>query len=473
MKVRKLPVLLAVAASLLGSATALAAQEVAAPPEKVAMDTAWVLITAALVFFMQAGFALVEAGLQAARNVVNILMKNLMDFTIATVAFWVVGFGLMFGLGNAVFGESGWFLHGGSSVFDSLSWTVVPLEAKFFFQLVFAGTAATIVSGAIGGRVKFTTYLIFSVVMTALIYPVIGHWIWGGGWLAARGFFDFAGSTVVHAVGGWAALAGAMVVGPRIGKYTRDGKPRAMPGHNMALAVLGVFILWLGWFGFNPGSTMALDATAIAHIFVTTNASAATGALGAMAISWVMFKKPDASMTFNGVLAGLVAITAPCAFVGIGSALLIGLVGGVLVGLAVVFIERARVDDPVGAVAVHGVCGVWGTVSLGLFAAAPWAGGEGQPGLGLFFGGGVTQLGIQVLGVGAASAAAFVLSYGLFCGLKATVGVRVTAAEEIEGLDTAEHGNEAYPTSAHPIHSPAIVTMDGRRRELVPLAAGD
>ncbi len=473
MRIRKSPVLLAVAASILGSATALAAQESAAPPDKVALDTAWVLITAALVFFMQAGFALVEAGLQAARNVVNILMKNLMDFTIATVAFWVVGFGLMFGMGNSLFGRSGWLLHGGNATFGSLSWTVVPLEAKFFFQLVFAGTAATIVSGAIGGRVKFTTYLVFSLAMTALIYPVIGHWIWGGGWLATRGFFDFAGSTVVHAVGGWAALAGALVVGPRIGKYTRDGKPRAMPGHNMALAVLGVFILWLGWFGFNPGSTMALDATAIAHIFVTTNAAAATGALGAMAISWVMFRKPDASMTFNGVLAGLVAITAPCAFVGIGSAMLIGLVGGVLVVLAVVLIERVGVDDPVGAVAVHGVCGVWGTVSLGLFAAAPWAGGDGAPGLGLFFGGGFAQLGIQVMGVVAASAVAFVLSYGLFFGLKVTVGVRVTAAEEIEGLDTAEHGNEAYPTSTHPIHSPAIVTMDGSRPDLVALAAGD
>ncbi len=473
MKIRKLPVLLAVAASLMGTATALAAQEAAAPPEKVAMDTAWVLITAALVFFMQAGFALVEAGLQAARNVVNILMKNLMDFTIATVAFWVVGFGLMFGVGNALWGATGWFLHGGDAAFDSLSWTVVPLEAKFFFQLVFAGTAATIVSGAIGGRVKFTVYLVFSLVMTALIYPVIGHWIWGGGWLAAQGFFDFAGSTVVHAVGGWAALAGAMVVGPRIGKYGPDGKPRATPGHNMALAVLGVFILWLGWFGFNPGSTMALDPGAIAHIFVTTNAAAATGALSAMFVSWVMFKKPDASMTFNGVLAGLVAITAPCAFVGMGSAMVIGIIGGALVVVAVVAIERAGVDDPVGAVAVHGVCGVWGTISLGLFASAPWAGGDGLPGVGLLFGGGASQLVIQIVGAVVCSAAAFGLSYALFWVLKATVGIRVTAEEEIEGLDTAEHGNEAYPQRLHPIHAPTIVTMGEGTGELVPAPLGD
>ena len=312
MKMRGLGGLMAVGLALFAGVTAAAAQEAAGPSaDKVALDTIWVLVAAALVFFMQAGFALVEAGLQAGKNTINIMMKNLMDFTIASIAFWAVGFALMFGVGNALFGQTGWFLGGGDAAFDSLSWTVVPLEAKFFFQLVFAGTAATIVSGAIGGRVKFTTYLVFSLVMTALIYPVIGHWIWGGGWLAERGFFDFAGSTVVHAVGGFAALAAAIVVGPRIGKYGADGKPRAMPGHNMSMTILGVFILWLGWFGFNPGSTMAADAGAIAHIFATTNIAAATGAVAALAVSWMLFGKADASMTFNGVLAGLVAITAP------------------------------------------------------------------------------------------------------------------------------------------------------------------
>jgi Amt family ammonium transporter len=378
----------------------------------------------------------------------------------------------MFGAGSALFGAEGWFLGGGDEAFGSLSWTVVPLEAKFIFQLVFAGTAATIVSGAIGGRVKFSSYIWFSVFMTALIYPVIGHWIWGGGWLASMGFWDFAGSTVVHGVGGWAALAGAMVLGPRIGKYGSDGKPRAMPGHNMALAVLGVFVLWLGWFGFNAGSTMALDSVAISHIFLTTNIAAATGALGALALSWLLFKKPDASMTFNGVLAGLVAITAPCAFVGVGSAALIGLVGGVVVVLAVLFFERVGVDDPVGAVSVHGVCGVWGTIALGLFAAPPFAGGEAQPGVGLLFGGGFAQLWIQTLGTVAACAAAFGATYLLFLAIKATVGLRVTPEEEIEGLDIAEHGNEAYPTLLHPIHTPALVPM-ARTGTLAGAVSGD
>jgi ammonium transporter, Amt family len=450
---RSLPVVLV---AVCVSAGTVLAQEVGPSAEKVALDTIWVLLTACLVFFMQAGFALLEAGLQSARNVVNILMKNLMDFTIAAVAFWMLGFALMFGAGNALWGASGWFLQGTEETFGSLSWTVVPLEAKFFFQLVFAGTAATIVSGAIGGRVRFSAYIVFSLVMTALIYPVIGHWIWGGGWLAARGFFDFAGSTVVHAVGGSAALAGALVLGPRIGRYDQFGKPKAMPGHNMSFATLGVFILWLGWFGFNPGSTMAADPVAISHIFVTTNVAAATGGLGAMALYWILFHKPDISMTLNGVLAGLVAITAPCAFVGVGSAALIGLVGGAIVVVAVLFFDRVRVDDPVGAVAVHGVCGVWGTISLGLFAAAPWAGGEALPKLGLFFGGGMDQLEVQLLGALVASLVAFCLALGVFSLLRVTMGVRVSAADELTGLDLVEHGNEAYPM-AHPYHRPAIL----------------
>jgi len=447
---------LAMLAVLTGSGSAVAQD--GGPPVVISdLDTLWVLLAATLVFFMQAGFALLEAGLQSARNVINILMKNVADFTIAAMIFWAIGFGLMFGAGNSLVGMSGWFLGGGEGTFDSLAWARVPLEAKFFFQLVFAGTAATIVSGAIGGRVKFSTYLVLSLVLTGLIYPLIGHWIWGGGWLAEMGFFDFAGSTVVHAVGGFAALAGALVVGPRIGKYGLDGRPRAMPGHNMTLAALGTFILWFGWFGFNPGSTMALDAVAISHIFVTTNIAAAAGALAAMGLSWRLFGKSDISMTLNGALAGLVSITAPCAFVGVGSAALIGLIGGLVVVLAVLFFDRARIDDPVGAISVHGICGVWGTVSIGLFASAPYAGGEALPGLGFLFGGGVAQLQIQLLGTVVASAVAFTLSFALFSILKATIGVRVSPMEEITGLDVAEHGNEAYST-AHPIHRPTILT---------------
>ncbi|MEX2582024.1 MAG: ammonium transporter [Gemmatimonadota bacterium] len=438
------------------AASGLSAQEAGADNQMI-LDSLWVLFAAALVFFMQAGFALLEGGLHSSRNVVNILMKNVADFTLATLAFWAIGFGLMFGAGNALLGTSGFLLGGGEGVFDSLSWTIVPLELKFFFQLMFAGTAATIVSGTVGGRVKFSTYLIFSLVLTAVIYPIIGHWIWGGGWLAAMGFWDFAGSTVVHAVGGFAALAGALVVGPRIGKYDRAGKPKAMPGHNMMFAALGVFVLWLGWFGFNGGSTMAATPEGIAHILMTTNIAAATGGLAAMFGSWVLFQKPDISMTLNGVLAGLVSITAPCAFVGTGSAALIGLIGGTIVVGSIIWLERVGIDDPVGAIAVHGICGVWGTLSIGLFASAPFAGGEALPGLGLLFGGGVTQLYVQTIGAFAGAGAAFVAAFALFTVLKATLGLRVTPEEELAGLDAAEHGNEAYPTAHHPIHSPAVL----------------
>jgi len=441
--------------------TDLAAQAAEPVSDRVVLDSLWVVTAAALVFFMQAGFALLEGGLHSARNVVNILMKNVSDFAIATVAFWVVGFGLMFGAGNGYAGTTGFLLIGGDAAFPSLAWAAVPLELKFFFHLVFAGTAATIVSGAIGGRVKFSTYLVFSLVVTALVYPVIGHWVWGGGWLAEMGFHDFAGSTVVHAVGGFAALAGAVVVGPRIGKYDFRGTPRAMPGHSMTFAALGVFILWLGWFGFNAGSTMAADPHAIAHILMTTNLAAAGGALGALAVSWRLFGKPDISVTLNGVLAGLVSITAGCAFVGPGSALLIGLVGGVIVVGAVLWLERRGIDDPVGAIGVHGVCGVWGTVAVGLFAATPYSGGPGQPGLGLLFGGGMDQLTIQLIGAVAGASAAFGLAFVLFLALERLMGLRVTPEEELAGLDAAEHGNEAYPTTHHPIHSPAVLGVGG------------
>lgn len=422
------------------------------------LDSLWVITAAMFVFFMQAGFALLEGGLHSARNVVNILMKNLADFTIATVAFWAIGFAVMFGAGNAYLGWTGFGLWGGSESFESLSWSAVPLELKFFFHLMFAGTAATIVSGAIGGRVKFSTYLLFSLAMTAVIYPVMGHWVWGGGWLAELGFFDFAGSTVVHSVGGFAALAGAIVVGPRIGKYDALGRPRAMPGHNMTFAALGVFILWLGWFGFNAGSTMAATVDDIAHILLTTNMAAAAGALGALSTSWAFFRKPDISMTLNGVLAGLVSITAACAYVGTGSAAVIGGFAGLLVVGSVLTLERIGVDDPVGAISVHGVCGIWGALAIGLFAAPDFAAGEGLPGPGLFRGGGLDQLTIQLIGAVSVAAASFAIAFVLFSLLRRTIGLRVGPEEEVAGLDWAEHGNEAYPAVHHPIHSPAVLS---------------
>lgn len=406
------------------------------------LDTLWTLITAVLVFFMQAGFAMVETGFTRAKNACNILMKNLMDFSIGSIAYWMIGFGIMFGAGNLLFGTSGFFLKDLGGTFASLDWTVVPLECKYFFQLVFAATAATIVSGAMAERTKFVSYLIYSAVISTFIYPVVGHWIWGGGWLANIGMWDFAGSTVVHSVGGWIALTGALMLGPRFGKYNPDGSSNAIPGHSIPLATLGVFILWLGWFGFNPGSTMAA-VPAIAHIAVTTNIAAAAGAIGAMFTAWWMFKKPDVSMTLNGALAGLVAITAPCAFVSAASAIWIGLLAGILVVLAVVFLDKVlHVDDPVGAISVHGVCGVWGTLAVGLFAQDIFS--PGTTGDGLLFGGGWNLLGAQALGVISVFTWCMTTGFMLFFVIKNLVGLRVTRDEELRGLDIDEHGMESY-----------------------------
>ncbi len=408
------------------------------------------MVAAFLVMWMQAGFCLVEAGLTRAKNAVNICMKNLLDFSFGTLAFWLVGFGLMFSVGNNFMGDSGFLLRESTVMVDGtetanfapLSWTAVPLESKFFFQLVFAATAATIVSGAMAERTKFLSYMVYSILISSLIYPISGHWIWGGGWLADRGFWDFAGSTVVHSVGGWLALVGAFVIGPRKGKFDSAGKPRAIPGHNIVLVTLGVFILWLGWFGFNPGSTMAADAPSIAHITVTTNTAAAAGAICAMLTARLMFGKWEATMALNGVLAGLVAITCPCNWVSIEGALAIGAIAGPLVVLSVVFIEHTlKIDDPVGAVSVHGVCGAWGTLSLGLFSTAN---GEAAPMAGLFYGGDATQLIEQAIGVGAVFGWCMVTGAICFFGIKYTMGLRVTPEEEAEGLDFGEHGNEAY-----------------------------
>jgi Amt family ammonium transporter len=388
----------------------------------------WTLIAAALVFFMQAGFAMVETGFTRAKNAVNIMMKNLMDFAMGSITFWAVGFGLMFGAtSTGWFGTTDFFLSGWTP--DGDPWVL----AFWMFQCVFAATAATIVSGAMAERTKFTGYLIYSALVCAFIYPIFGSWAWGSllngnGWLEKLGFIDFAGSTVVHSIGGWAALAGAIVLGPRIGKYDKNGEVRAIPGHNIPLAALGVFILWLGWFGFNPGSTTTADKS-IAMIFVNTNLSAAAGAVLAMITSWVMFKKPDIGMSLNGALAGLVGITAGCANVSPTSSVIIGAIAGILVVLSVYLIDRLHIDDPVGAVSVHGVCGAWGTLAAGLF-------NMGGPTLKI-----VTT---QLIGIGAAFVWAFGAAFILFKAIDLTLGLRVSEDEEMEGLDIGEHGATAY-----------------------------
>ncbi|HAO93158.1 MAG: ammonia permease [Deltaproteobacteria bacterium GWB2_55_19] len=419
---------------------------------KVALDTVWVLVAAFLVFWMNAGFALVESGLCRAKNTINILAKNFVVFAIASIAFYIIGWGLMFGDGNSFFGIEGLFmLHGADNspatgaayqgVYSSMNWTGVPLYAKFFFQLVFAGTAATIVSGAVAERIKFMSFIVFSFIIVGFIYPVVGHWIWGGGWLAKLGMFDFAGSTVVHSVGGWAALAGVMVLGPRLGKFGKTGKVNPIPGHNMSMATLGALILWLGWFGFNPGSTMAADAGAIARVALTTNMAAAAATLTATATAWLLIGKPDLSMILNGTLAGLVAVTAPCAFISVESSLIIGLIAGVLVVVAVMFFDKVKLDDPVGALSVHLVNGVFGTLALGLFAEDRFM--PGTTGDGLFFGSSklfVSQL-AAVVGVGVFT---FVVSIIAWYVIKAVIGLRVSEEEEMIGLDIGEHGAEAY-----------------------------
>ncbi len=410
--------------------------------KQVAMDTGWVLIAGVLVMFMQAGFAMLTAGFSRAKNACNMLMKNLMDFCFGTVAYWAIGFGLMFGAGNLFFGTSGFFLHDTGSTFASLDWSIVPLEGKYFFQLVFCATAATIVAGSMAERTKFPAYIIYSIAITAVIYPIVGHWIWGGGWLAELGMWDFAGSTVVHSTGGWLALTGAIMLGPRTGKYNPDGSSNSFPGHSIPLAALGTFILWFGWFGFNSGSTMALVPD-IAHIAAATNIAGASGGIVAMMTAWWMFKKPDVSMALNGVLGGLVGITASCAFVSLGSAIWIGVIAGFLVVVSVVFIDQVlHIDDPVGAIAVHAVCGVWGTFALGLFAQDKFA--PGTTGNGLFFGGGWKLLGAQSLGIVSVLAWCLTTGFLLFWVIKHLVGLRVSREEELRGLDIDEHGMEAY-----------------------------
>jgi ammonium transporter len=493
----------------------------------VTVDTIWVLVTAFLVFFMNTGFGCVEAGFCRSKNAVNILAKNFVVFAISSLAYWLLGFAIMFGTGNDFLGTTGWLVQGADNspvtaslatlvkadinteygidlddaataeryqgliesideqsgkagaettstdqtvavsldipdrdrfekdysaaefywgVYGAISWTGVPLFAKFFFQLVFAGTAATIVSGCVAERIHYRAFMFFTIFVVAISYPITGHWIWGGGWLASLGFWDFAGSTVVHSVGGWAGLAGILLLGPRIGKY-RDGKLQAIPGHSMALAFLGGMILWLGWFGFNPGSTMAISgavAKDAAHIVVTTNLACSAGMLSATVLAWTMLGKPDFSMTVNGALAGLVAVTAPCAWITPIGSVIIGLIGGILVVVGVLAFDRLKIDDPVGALSVHLVNGIWGTLSIGLFANPEAVGYSAGPEAGLFCGGGITQLLNQAIGVAAVGALTFGGSLIVWAIIKSTLGLRVEPQEEMRGLDLSEMGMEAY-----------------------------
>jgi ammonium transporter, Amt family len=400
---------------------------------KVVLDTVFLLIAAILVIFMNAGFAMVEAGFCRQKNAVNILAKNLIVFAIATLAYWAVGYGLMYGGGaddagvwtggTPFFGTQGFFFSGNPAAYGNDAYpAAVPESISFLFQVAFAATAATIVSGAVAERIKFGAFLIFSVLLVAIAYPITGHWVWDGGWLSAMGFKDFAGSTVVHSVGGWAALVGAAMLGPRLGRY-QDGRPSAIPGHNMGFATLGCLILWIGWFGFNPGSELAATAN-VPHIALTTNLSGAAGGVVATLTAWIKDGKPDLSMIINGILAGLVGITAGCADVNYLSAIMIGVIAGVVVVFSVAFFDKLKIDDPVGATSVHLVCGIWGTLAVGIF------------GTGSFL--------TQLIGVLAVAAFTIVFSVIAWTALKFTLGIRVSGEEETIGLDISEHGMEAY-----------------------------
>ena len=403
---------------------------------KQGLDTVWVLVAAFLVFFMQAGFGMVEAGFIRAKNACNILTKNFLDFCMASLGFFLIGYGLMFGDGNAFLGLKGWCLLGLEPTTSGL-----PLYAFWLFQAAFCGAAATIVAGGMAERMKFPAYLVYSFLISALVYPLVGHWIWGGGWLSTMGFADFAGSTVVHTVGGFSALIGTCMLKPREGKYGIDGKPSVLTGHNIPLASLGVFILWFGWFGFNAGSTLGVtDGVSIGRVAINTNLAAALGGVAAMITVWKRFGKPDLSMAMNGALAGLVGITAPCAYVEPWAAVAIGIVSGYIVIRGVEILDRLQIDDPVGAFPVHGICGVWGTLSVGIFGKQAL----GVANNGLVYGGNPMQLGIQL--VGSVCCVVFVVvSMGIiFKLIDVTVGLRVSREEELRGLDIGEHGMEAY-----------------------------
>jgi Amt family ammonium transporter len=435
------------------------AAEMTAADVQAVLDNIWVLVAAILVIFMNAGFGMLETGFCRQKNAVNILSKNLIVFALATLSFWAIGFSFMFGSGTGFIGGGGFFLTGDLATYG-LDGGTLTVAVFFLFQAAFAGTAATIVSGAVAERIKFIDFIVFSILLTGISYPITGHWVWGGGmlseigFLGGTGFSDFAGSTVVHSVGGWAALMGAAILGPRIGKY-QDGQTTALPGHNMSIATLGCLILWIGWFGFNPGSQLAAD-NAVPFIAVTTNLAAAAGGVAAVVTSWVISGKPDLSMIINGILAGLVAITAGCAGVNYLGAVIIGLIAGILVVFSVFFFDSIRIDDPVGAISVHLVNGIWGTLAVGLFDTAS----------GLFFGGGITQLIAQIMGILTIGLFTVVFSTIAWIALKSIFGLRVSEEEELAGLDIGEHGMEAYAgfvkdASGMPVGSASISGAGG------------
>ncbi len=419
------------------------------------LDTMWVVVAGVLVLFMQAGFAFLEAGLSRGKNAGHLATKNLVILSISVLVFWAVGFGFSFSYGNALIGLHGFFVNPFQAdvdkLFPSLAYSDATMSSKILFQTAFCAVSLAIVWGGMAERVRFPVYLIFGVIFSGVIYPIVGHWIWGNGWLSTLGMQDFAGSTVVHLQGALSALAGAIVLGPRIGKYRKKGVPLPIPGHNIPFVILGTLILWLGWFGFNPGSTMGVNLPIpgyFAYVAMTTNLAAAAGVLAATITSWFLLKSPDMSMMANGALAALVAITASCAFVSPLFAIVIGAMAGIIAVLGVLWVDRIGIDDPVGAVSVHGMAGIWGTLSTGLFASPDRVSilGVGRPGL--FYGGGWHQLLVQFVGILSVSAYVFTASWLVFILFKKTVGLRVTSEQEVVGLDFSEHKMWGYPEVA-------------------------
>jgi Amt family ammonium transporter len=415
-----------------------------------AINGVWIMLAAVLVIFMQAGFALLEVGSTRMKNAGHVAGKTILTFGICAIAFWAVGFGFAFGDGNAFFGTTGFFVSGledqAAAAFSSLSFSDVPIGIKFLFQLAFAGVSLAIAWGGFAERAKLPVYFIFGILFTVVIYPIVAHWVWGGGWLSKLGMQDFAGSTVVHLQGAAAALVATILLKPRIGKYNKDKTPNLIPGHNQVLSVLGVIILWIGWFGFNPGSTLgALNDGYFGYIALTTNMAAAAGAVAALLVSWIYMGKADIPSMLNGVLAALVAITAACAFVDTWAAIVIGAIAGIVTFFTAQWFERAGIDDPVYAFSVHGIAGIWGTLSTGLFATPELSARAGVGGPGLFYGGGLHQLGVQALGVSGALVFVLALSFFVLGIIKITIGLRVTEEEELIGLDLSEHGSYGYP----------------------------
>ncbi|PZE20957.1 ammonium transporter [Paenibacillus xerothermodurans] len=462
--------------SILMPTMAFAAEDAAPAQLQSAINSVWVMLAAVLVIFMQAGFALLETGSTRMKNAGHVAGKTVLTFGVCAVAFWALGFGLAFGEGNAFIGLTGFFVNGtaeqAAAAFGSLSYSDVPIGIKFMFQLAFAGVSLAICFGGFAERGKLAVYFLFGILFTVLIYPVIAHWIWGGGWLAGHGKQDFAGSTVVHLTGATAALVATIMLKPRIGKFNKDRTPNMLPGHNQVLSVLGVIVLWIGWFGFNPGSTLsAMGDGFFGYIAMTTNLAAATGGIAAIVVAWIYFGKADIPSMLNGVLAALVAITASCAFVTVRDAIIIGAVAGIVTFFTAQWFEKAGIDDPIYAFSVHGVAGIWGTLANGIFAHPDLVEtvGVGQPGL--LYGGGLHQLGVQALGIFSAMAYVLVASFIILYILKVTIGLRVTEEEELIGLDLSEHGSYGYPEQMKKMIQPAAHGHTAETAQAAPAAS--